>query len=150
MTAEAPTSAETALFQPSKQVLIPGWRWGNRYAAVGMGVLMTLAEISALGKRRVSRPIRSVAQIMDWTWKVGQQFAVIPTSLLELVHCIAVLKWLRGNGKHTFTSSVILLRYRSLQHDSAQYGMNGPRMEAFNIMNFLYFLYKSFLVRISA
>jgi hypothetical protein len=32
------------------------------------------------GKRRVERPMESVAQIMDCTWKVGQQLAVMPTS----------------------------------------------------------------------
>jgi hypothetical protein len=33
------------------------------------------------GKRSTERPVMSVAQIMDWTWKQGQQLTVMPTNL---------------------------------------------------------------------
>lgn len=44
------------------------------------GLAFRYCKACSGGKRRVERPIESVAQIMDCTWKVGQQFAVMPTS----------------------------------------------------------------------
>jgi hypothetical protein len=39
--------------------------------------------------------------------------------------------------EHTFTLSVTFFKYMSLQHPSAQYGTKGPRILAFNSINFL-------------
>lgn len=99
------------------------------------------------GERRVSSPMMSVAQIMDWTWRDGQQFAVMPTNFVRRQY---VLRALRKGINLTFTSSVIRLRYMSVQQPSDQYGKKGPRILAFNMMNFLYFLYKSLPVKTSA
>lgn len=42
--------------------------------------LRVASVCSGVGKRRISMPIRSVAQIMDWTWFAGLQLNVIPTN----------------------------------------------------------------------
>lgn len=81
------------------------------------------------GDNRRESPTLSVAQNIDWTWTVGQQFNDKPTS---------------------FTVSVILLRKRSLQHPFVQCGMNGPRMLAFIMMKRLYFFHRSSFVSTSA
>lgn len=103
-------SAATAECQSWKQPFIPGgWEvcgvpllgealLGVERIVVGLGgkvvsmVVFSLAGGSLMGcveryssaflggKRRVEMPMLSVAQIMDWMWKVGQQLAVIPMS----------------------------------------------------------------------